>query len=69
VIRAALAAAMLSGCTIVEHIQVVPFVDSSAQITGCCAAYVEIPPSTQLSASVQKTTKSVQFKAGAKWKF
>ena len=69
-IRVALAALALSGCTIVEHVQVLPTVAAGNDIQlGCCVVYAELPPSTQLSVSVKKGNAGVSVKAGARWRF
>ena len=36
---------------------------------SCCVAYAEVPPSTQLSATIKKGDDGVKVKLGAKWKF
>ncbi len=64
-----LASALLAGCSIVEHVQVMPIVSPDLADISCCVAYAEIPPSTRLSLSVSKGNAGVKVKAGAKWKF
>lgn len=66
-IRAALCL-LLSGCTVVEHVQVLPTVSSTAEL-GCCVIAAEIPPSTDLSVTVTKPAENLQVKLGARWKF
>ena len=69
-IRAALAAIVLTGCTTVEHLQVLPIVNPNTYDVSCCVAYAEIPPSTQLSLSVTHSDASgTKVKAGARWRF
>lgn len=63
---------LLSGCTLVQHVQVLPivdFTDFSNYDVNCCVMYVEIPPSTRASLSVTKDESGVKVKASAKWKF
>ncbi len=67
-IRAALFALALSGCTFVEHTQVLPIIDRNNDVS-CCAAYVEIPPDTRLTASVEKANEGFKVKLGASWRF
>jgi hypothetical protein len=54
-IRAAVAALALSGCTVVEHVQVVPVINPTTYDASCCVAYVEINRSTTGSLEVQKS--------------
>ncbi|QNB13417.1 hypothetical protein G5S35_17440 [Paraburkholderia tropica] len=68
-IRAALAALALSGCTVIEHVQVLPTINPDTYDVSCCVAYAEIPPSTRLSVTVKKSTTSFSIKAGARWQF
>ena len=70
-IRAALGAftTVLSGCTIVEHVQILPVVNPMTDDVSCCVAYAEIPPSARLSVTVNKGNDGVKVKLGAKWKF
>lgn len=65
-IRAALAAFVLTGCT---HVQVLPIVNPTTYDVSCCVAYAEIPPSTRLSVTVKKSNTSFSLKAGARWRF
>jgi hypothetical protein len=64
-----LAAASLAGCTVVEHVQVLPLFNTVTDEVSCCVAYAEIPPSTRLTVSVTKSNAGAKVKAGAKWKF
>lgn len=68
-IRAALAALTLSGCTVIEHVQVLPVVNPDTLDVSCCVAYAEIPPSTRVSVTVKKNNTSFSIKAGARWQF
>lgn len=68
-IRAALAACALSGCTVIAHVQVLPVINPETDDVSCCVAYTEWPPSTQLSLSVKKGNVGVNVKAGARWRF
>jgi hypothetical protein len=68
-IRAALALALsLSGCTVIEHVQVLPTVGQGFNV-GCCVAYWELSRSTSGSVEVQKspTTWSVSAKVHHKF--
>ncbi|WP_213761833.1 hypothetical protein [Caballeronia sp. dw_19] len=67
-IRTALAVSLLTGCTVVEHVQVLPTFDKQND-AGCCVLYAELPPSTRLSVAVNKTDAGVSTKVGATWKF
>lgn len=68
-IRAALLSMMLGGCTVIEHVQVLPNINPDTYDVSCCVAYAEIPPSTHLSLTVKKSTTSFSIKAGARWQF
>lgn len=59
-------AVALSGCSVV---QVVPLVDSSARVVGCCAMYVEVSKQSQIGLSIESATHGHQLKAAAKLKF
>ncbi|NIF80125.1 hypothetical protein F3J20_22485 [Paraburkholderia sp. Cy-641] len=61
--------ASLAGCTLIEHVQVLPILNPNTDDVSCCVAYAEILPSTRLSLSVSKSNAGVKVKAGAKWKF
>jgi hypothetical protein len=68
-IRAALCL-LLSGCTVVEHVQVLPVVNPRTLAVSCCIAYVEVGPTTKGSIEVQNSdAKGVSVKLGAKWRF
>lgn len=67
-IRAALAVSLLSGCAVVEHVQVLPTLSSTAEI-GCCVLFVELPPSATLSVTVSQATGGANVNLGAKWRF
>lgn len=60
---------MLSGCTLVQHVQVLPIVNTTTYDVNCCVVYAEIPPSTRASISVTKNTSGVKVKASVKWRF
>ncbi|AOZ06682.1 hypothetical protein [Cupriavidus malaysiensis] len=62
---ACLAALALPGCAVVEHAQVVPLVDQSLHVS-CCCAFVEIPPSTQITATFDRAGRLM---VGASWIF
>lgn len=64
-----LAIAPLAGCSIAEHVQVLPLINPDLADVSCCVVYAEIPPSTRLSLSVSKGNAGVKVKAAAKWKF
>ncbi|WP_322069985.1 hypothetical protein [Paraburkholderia bannensis] len=68
-IRAALAALALSGCALVEHVQVLPTINPDTHDVSCCVAYAEIPPSTRASVTVKKSNTSFSVKAGVRWRF
>lgn len=68
-IRAALLASVLTGCTVVEHVQVLPIINPNTDDVSCCVVYAEVPPSTRLSASVTKTDAGTKVKLGAKFRF
>lgn len=68
-IRTALAVLSLSGCTVVEHVQVLPVVNPDTYDVSCCVAYAEIPPSTLLSVTVKKSNTSFSIRAGVNWRF
>jgi hypothetical protein len=60
---------LLGGCTVVEHVQVMPTFDKQQEI-GCCVIYAEPNPQTTLSVTVQKAAdESLKVKLGAKWRF
>lgn len=63
---ACLAALAQPGCAVVEHVQVVPLVDQHLHVTGCCRAFVEIPPSTQITATFDRAGRLM---VGASWNF
>lgn len=67
-IRAALCL-LLGGCTVIEHVQVLPNINPTTYDVSCCAVYAEIPPSTRLSVTVKKSNTSFSVKAGARWRF
>jgi hypothetical protein len=54
-IRAALAALALSGCTIVEHVQLLPVVNPTTDDASCCVAFFELSRSTSGSIEVHKS--------------
>jgi hypothetical protein len=60
---AILSALMLSGCI------VVPMVDSSGHVTGCCEAFIAANRSTLIGLSAQKTGHTYDLMAHAKWAF
>ncbi|MGF6937804.1 hypothetical protein OKW41_006966 [Paraburkholderia sp. UCT70] len=68
-IRSALAACALAGCTVLEHVQVLPIVNPNTYEISCCVAYAEIPPSTRASVTVKKSNTSFSIKASARWRF
>lgn len=69
-IRSALAACALTGCTVLEHVQVVPVVNPKTYAVSCCKAYVEYSKTTQSSIEVQNSdAKGVSVKLGAKFRF
>lgn len=57
-IRAALAALVLSGCTLASHVQVLPAINPTTYDASCCVAYVELNRSAAGSLEVQKTVKT-----------
>ncbi len=57
---------LLPGCAVVEHVQVVPLFDQNLHVTGCCRAFVEIPPSTQITATFDRAGRLM---VGASWIF
>ncbi|MBB2981729.1 hypothetical protein [Paraburkholderia tropica] len=65
----ALLAALLTSCSIVEHVQVLPTVNPTTYDVSCCVAYAEIPPSTRLSLTVKKADSGVSVKLGARMRF
>ncbi|RAR51697.1 hypothetical protein C7401_13657 [Paraburkholderia unamae] len=65
-IRAALAALTLAGCT---HVQVLPLINPDTHDISCCVAYAEIPPSTRMSVTVKKGSTGTSVKFGARWRF
>jgi hypothetical protein len=67
-IRVALAALTLSGCTLMEHAQVLPTFSSESGV-GCCVLLVEPSRSTSFSLTLKKSTEGLSFKAGSKWRF
>jgi len=73
VIRIAVLAAgmvVLCGCTVIEHVQVLPIVNPNTYDVSCCVAYAEVPPSTRLSLqATHSDLKGWSFKAGARWRF
>ncbi|MEK6420039.1 MAG: hypothetical protein V4801_10560 [Burkholderia gladioli] len=67
---AACAPALVSGCTLVQHVQVLPTVNPTTYDVSCCVAYAEIPPSTRLSFSITRSDAAgVKVKASARWRF
>lgn len=54
-IRAALTACALSGCTVIKHVQILPVFNPMTDEVSCCVAYAEIPP-TRLSITVKRVT-------------
>jgi hypothetical protein len=61
---------LLSGCTVVEHVQVVPVINPKTYAVSCCQAYVEYSKTTQAFIEVQNSdAKGVSVKLGAKFKF
>jgi hypothetical protein len=57
---------LLGGCA--ARVEVLPTFDSKTYAVGCCVVMAQIPPSTDLSVTVQKT-ESLQVKLGAAWRF
>lgn len=68
-IRAVLVMLALSGCTVIEHVQVLPQINPDTYDLSCCVVYAEIPPSTRVSVTVKKSNTSFSIKAGARWQF
>lgn len=69
-IRAALVCLLLPGCTLIEHVQVLPLVtDKTVIAPECCVAvYVEDPP-VHYSLTITSPPKGIQTKVTAGWKF
>lgn len=67
-IRAALAACALSGCTLVEHVQVFPPFDKDAMPECCVAVFVE-DATARYSLTITHPPKGVQAKVTAALKF
>ncbi|WP_070108608.1 hypothetical protein [Burkholderia plantarii] len=64
------AVALLSGCTAIEHVQVLPVVNPNSYDVSCCVAYTEIPPSTRLSlTATHSDAAGVKVKASARWRY
>jgi hypothetical protein len=59
---------LLGGCTVVEHVQVLPTLSATEGI-DCCVILAEPNPSTNLSLTITKPAQSLELKAGARWKF
>jgi len=59
----------LSGCAAVEHVQIVPIVSADLSSITCCEAFIEIPPSTDITIQASKVDRKYRVKLGAKWKF
>lgn len=71
-IRAAVAIGLvvaLSGCSVMSAVQLVPLIDSSARVVGCCAMYVEPSKQSQIGLSIESATHGHQIKAAGKLKF
>ncbi|TDV39508.1 hypothetical protein C7405_101627 [Paraburkholderia caballeronis] len=69
-VLAAVLVAALAGCTVVEHVQVLPVVNPNTYDVSCCVAYAEIPPSTQLNLSITHSDAAgTKVKLGARWRF
>lgn len=68
-VNGALLTALLAGCTVVEHVQVLPIVNPTTYDVSCCVAYAEIPPSTHLSLTVKKGNEGTTVKLGSSWRF
>lgn len=69
---AGLLVASLAGCSAIEvtQLQLLPVVNPLTYDASCCVAYVEIPPSTQISFSViHSGSAGTKVKAGAHWRF
>ena len=68
-IRVALAALLLGGCTVIEHVQVLPTVNPNTYDVSCCIVYWELSKSTSGSLEMQKspTTWSVSAKVRTKF--
>jgi hypothetical protein len=58
VIRVALLCVALSGCTVIDHIQILPVVNPQTYDPSCCIAYWELSRSTTGSIEVQKGARS-----------
>ncbi|MBN3813278.1 hypothetical protein [Paraburkholderia sp. Ac-20347] len=65
----ALLAALLTSCSIIEHVQVLPTVNPTTYDVSCCVVYAEIPPSTHLSITMKKANTGTTVKLGARWRF
>lgn len=65
----AIAACALTGCTVIEHVQVLPIVNPMTDDVSCCVAYAEIPPSTHLSVAVKKGNDGVTVTLGVRRRF
>jgi hypothetical protein len=59
---------LLGGCTVVEHVQVLPTISATEGI-GCCVILAEPNPSTDFSLKITKPAQSLEVKAGAHFKF
>jgi hypothetical protein len=59
---------LLGGCTVVEHVQVLPTLSATEGI-GCCVILAEPSPSTNLSLTITKPAQGVEVKAGVHIKF
>ncbi|PXW23426.1 hypothetical protein [Paraburkholderia caballeronis] len=67
---AAAFAVALAGCTVIEHVQVLPIINPNTYDVSCCVAYAEIPPSTQLNLSITHSDAAgTKVKLGARWRF
>ncbi|WP_186153464.1 hypothetical protein [Burkholderia gladioli] len=62
------AVALLSGYMVLEHVQVLPVVNSNSYDVSCCVAYAEIPPIMRDSLTVTRSNAAgVKVKASARW--
>jgi hypothetical protein len=68
-IRAAVAALALSGCSVVEHVQVLPVINPTTYDVSCCVAYVELNRSTSGSLEVQKSAANWSVSTKLRFKF
>jgi hypothetical protein len=68
-IRVALLALALSGCAVIEHVQILPTVNPMTYEVSCCVAYVEVDKATSGSLEVEKGAKDIKVSAKVRHSF